>query len=178
MIEVWKDIVGYEGLYQVSNLGRVKSCERLVIHYLGKRLVKEYILKQTNNNNYYTITLAKNNTRKTGRVHKLVAMHFIENENNYLEVNHIDGHSLNNNASNLEWCSRSSNQLHAYRMGLQKPINEKPILMIDKNGEIVSKFKSIIDAEKQTGLCHSNIAKVCKGKRNYVGGYHFKYENL
>lgn len=178
MLEIWKDIIDYEGLYQVSNLGRVRSCDRYVQHYLGKRLVREYILKQTDNHKYYTVTLARNNTRKTSRIHKLVAIHFIENPKKYLEVNHIDGNSLNNNVNNLEWCNRSQNQLHAYKLGLQKPVNEKRILMIDTNGKIVSKFKSIKEAEDKTGLCHSNIAKVCKGKRNHVGGYHFKYENI
>jgi hypothetical protein len=178
MAEVWKDILGYEGLYQVSSLGRVKSCDRYVNHYLGKRLIGEHILRQTNNSNYYTITLAKENRKKTKRVHRLVALHFIKNDENYLEVNHIDGNSLNNNVNNLEWCNRSQNQLHAYKIGLQKPFNEKPILMIDKNGNILSRFNSLIEAENETGLCHSNIAKVCNNKRNHVGGYYFKYENL
>lgn len=178
MTEVWIDISGYEGLYQVSNLGRVKSCERYVIHYLGKRKIKESILIQTNNKNYYTVTLAKNNTRITKRVHRLVATHFIENRNHYLEVNHLDGNSLNNSVNNLEWCDRSDNQLHAFRLGLQKPHNEKSILMLDEYGNILNTFKSSKEAERQTGLCHSNISKVCTGKRNHVGGYYFKYQNL
>lgn len=177
MSEIWKDIIGYEGLYQVSNLGRVKSCERYVNHYLGKRIVKEKFLKQTNNNNYYTITIAFQNSRKTIRVHRLVSLHFNETKYNYLEVNHIDGNSLNNNFNNLEWCNRSQNQKHAYDLGLQKPYNEISILMIDNFGNIITTFKSIKEAENKTGLCHSNISKVCNGKRNHVGGFVFKYAN-
>jgi hypothetical protein len=176
-IEVFKDVKGYEGLYQVSNFGRVKSCERMVNHYKGNRIVREKILIQIIHKGYNIVNLAKSNSIKTYRVHRLVAETFIDRDDFTLEVNHINGQKNDNRLINLEWCSRSYNQKHAYDNGLQKPYNKRGILMIDKNGKIVNQFDSITEAESVTNLCHSNISKVCNGKRNFVGGFNFKYVN-
>jgi hypothetical protein len=108
MIEVWKDINGYEGLYQVSNLGKVKSAfTNSVLN--GSKTKKGYL----------AIALYKNKIRKTFAAHRLVAQTFIENPNNKSEVNHKDGNKLNNAAYNLEWCTGSENVRHAFKIGLR-----------------------------------------------------------
>jgi hypothetical protein len=123
MKEIWKDIKGYEGLYQVSNLGRVKSLARRVNSMSDKgRFVRERILKQVvTEAGYARVCLCKENIEKTVSVHRLVAIMFLKNPENKPEVNHKDGVKLNNYIDNLEWCTNSENGKHAYRIGLKKP---------------------------------------------------------
>lgn len=121
MQEIWKDVKEYEGLYQVSNYGRVKS-----ISYFNHANKKSYprnkILKPLKNEKgYLRIDLAKNGKSKKVRIHRLVAQTFISNPNNYQEVNHIDGNKQNNRVDNLEWCTHSYNMKHAVKLGLVIP---------------------------------------------------------
>ena len=110
MEEIWKDIEGFEGLYQVSNLGRVKTLERYVRHPLGGlRLKKEKVLKPFAKQGYLYIDFGR---KKQYRMHRLVASAFIPNPQNKPEVNHIDFNKHNNNLSNLEWVTRSENSKH------------------------------------------------------------------
>ena len=122
--EIWKDIIGYEGIYQISNLGRVKRLAGKCLAKAGKyRTVSESILTCFPNKtryNYLYVNL-NNNGIKQFRVHRLVAIHFIPNPNNLPQVNHIDGDKNNNSINNLEWCTRSENSQHAYDTGLKKP---------------------------------------------------------
>ena len=113
MKEIWKPIIGYENLYQVSNLGKIKSLKRNII------------LKPSHNRKgYLQIILYKNKNKKVGRIHRLVAEAFIPNENNFTDVNHIDGNKHNNKVENLEWCNRSYNLKHAYENGLRPTIKQ------------------------------------------------------
>lgn len=125
-VEVWKDIEGYEGLYQVSNLGRVKALERIRYCNKGYGRVKEHIMKQTNaNSEYYRVPLTnKEHIKKYYSVHRLVAMAFIKNDNptEKTDVNHKDGNKANNNVDNLEWCTRTYNIQHAFKNGLNPSI--------------------------------------------------------
>jgi len=136
-MEIWKDIKGYEGLYQISNLGNVKSLFRY------KKTLKPFFRKQ-----YFSVNLSKNNNFKTFTVHRLVAENFIINPENKLQVNHIDGNKLNNNIDNLEWNTAKENTNHALLLGLKKvgcessrsKLNKEQILEIRKiyNPHIIS----------------------------------------
>ena len=118
--EMWRDIKGYEGLYQVSNFGKVKSLNKSIIRNNGrKQTFKEKTLKEgLSGNGYYSVSLTKNGKGKTFNIHKLVAIAFIENKNNDKCVNHIDGNKLNNTVGNLEWVTSQENVKHAYATGL------------------------------------------------------------
>ena len=132
--EVWKDIEGYEGLYQVSTCGNIKSLARIVhSEKRGDYKIKEKILKQSDTTTgYKKVELCKDNEkRKSFKVHRLVAQAFIPNPNNKPEVNHIDGNKINNNIDNLEWVTSSENSIHAYETGLnpnKKELDEKEII--------------------------------------------------
>lgn len=112
MKEIWKDIKNYEGLYQISNLGRVKNLERKVNDYRGEktRTIKEKILSPFDNGNgYLAVTLVKNKKRKNYYIHRLVAFSFLSNPNHFGYVNHLDYNTKNNEVSNLEFCTQKTN---------------------------------------------------------------------
>ena len=169
--EIWKDIPGYEGLYQASNLGRIKKIWK----------TKETIMKPSlQKEGYLRIGLVKNSKRKSYQVHRLIALCFIDNIYNKKYVNHIDGNKQNNNADNLEWVTASENLKHAYDNNLFKTIpggkNSKPILQYDLNGNFIKKWESQREAGKTLGIQQSNIFKVANEQRNHAGGYVWKYE--
>jgi hypothetical protein len=121
MDEIWKDIKGHEGLYQVSNLGRVKSLKREVFHRKGNLNIKERILKPhksgLKNNIYYDVFLS-NQVIKQIKIHRLVAETFLGNPDKKEQINHVDGNKLNNNVDNLEWVTAKENTVHAWENGL------------------------------------------------------------
>lgn len=174
--EIWKDVVGYEGLYEVSNFGKVKSAKRC-----GS---KGEILATSMSSGYYRVNLSNGKCKKF-LVHRLVAKSFLENPNGLPQINHKDLCKTNNILSNLEWCSRSENMRHRHNL---RPINHsrywegktgekyhlsKPVLQLDKNGNELKKWPSITLAQNELGLKH--ISCVCLGKRNMSGGYLWKY---
>ena len=121
--EIWKDVVGYEGLYQISNLGRVKSLARKIDHvkYIEDRgdvIMSPFL----NAHGYFTVMLSKNGKKKQHRIHQMVAKAFISNPENKEMINHIDCNKQNNRVENLEWCTNSENQLHAIAHGLKTDI--------------------------------------------------------
>lgn len=160
--ETWKDIKDYEGLYQISNLGRVKS-----LHFNKELLLK---LRLTGRG-YYQIDLQKDKNIKHALVHRLVAEAFIPNPDNLSCVNHKDENKLNNCVDNLEWCTQLYN-IH-YGTGLQRRIatQYKPVICVEKG----RCYPSQIEAGRQLGICHRHINDCCKGRRHTTGGYHWKY---
>lgn len=126
MIGVWKDIEGYEGFYQVSNMVKVRSLDRVVNNNGGKWLVKGRILKPNlNSHGYLQVILCKNGIHRAKTVHRLIAEAFIKNPNNYPQINHKNGIKTDNRVDNLEWCDQSHNMRHAYKNGLSSKIGEK-----------------------------------------------------
>ena len=117
MEEIWKDIKGYEGLYQISNLGRVKSISRKINTFYGYRKTKEKILKSSyDKDGYLKITITNNWKHKTHKIHRLVAEAFIPNPDNKPTINHIDGNKLNNSIDNLEWATRKEQTKHMHEV--------------------------------------------------------------
>jgi hypothetical protein len=181
-MEIWKDIEGYEGLYQVSNLGRIKSLERKVKNQFNEYIIKEKIKKLSDNGHgYLHLTLYKNGKFKQFYIHRIVAEAFLSNSKNYLEINHKDGNKQNNCIDNLEWCTSSQNKKHAFKIGLKISKkgrdNDKSIKIkqMDKNNKLINIFYGIREAERKTNINHTSIILCCKGKRKTAGGYKWKY---
>lgn len=177
MREIWRDIKGYDGLYQVSNFGKVKRLHTCKKQGTGNYERQEKILSQKiNNKGYLLVDLYKNNKRKQLLVHRLVAQTFIPNLNNLPRVNHKDENKSNNKVKNLEWCSQKYNMNYgtcAERIG---KLNSKPIIAIDKNGSI-TKFQSSKEAERKLGVSSGNIYDCLYNKRNRktAGGYKWQF---
>ena len=172
-MEIWKDIKEYEGLYQVSNLGRVKSLPRLVTQWNRFQnitySIPEKILSLQIVNNYYSVKLSKKGKIKSYRVHRLVAEAFIDNPDNLPEVNHKDENKLNNNIDNLEWCTRQYNNTYNNHNAKINAKKRKKVICV----ETKQIYNSITEAEILTGYTH--ISDVCLGTRNTAGGYHWKF---
>lgn len=178
MLEKWKDINGYRGMYQVSNKGRVKSLERRVECGKGYRDLHSKILKPNNSDGYLFVVLHKGNKRKQYYIHRLVALHFIDNTKNKPTINHIDGDKKNNKLVNLEWSSYSENTRHAYDTNLNTRNN--PVRQLDLKGGLINEFSSTREAERETGILQSSISRVCTGGRGRktAGGYRWEYVNV
>ena len=184
--EVWKPVRNYEGLYEVSNMGRVKS-----LNY--NKTGKERIMKlNKDKDGYLLVNLHKNAKMECCKVHRLVATAFLDNSNNLPEVNHKDENKLNNCVDNLEWCSRSYNMTYngrAKKVGKKlrgrKQTEEhnkkraekrkKPIFSINKESGLIIWWKSAKEAGKILGIDSSSITKCCKGKYNSAGGHIWFY---
>ena len=167
--EIFKDIEGYEGKYQTSNRGNVKS-----LNYRGTG--KEKILKpQKTGDSYLQVHLYLDGKGKFYLVHRLVAQAFLPNPDNLPEVNHKDENPKNNNVDNLEWCTSKYNSNYGTRNQRVAEKISKPILAIDKRTGLILKFVSSIEAERETGIDHSSIIKCCKGKMNSCGGFYWMY---
>lgn len=175
MNEIWKDIKGYEGLYQVSNLGRVKSLKRYVNHSgNSKRIVYERILKPVvDNTKYYVVSLWKNNIHNRVHIHRLVIEAFIPNLDNKPFVNHIDGNKLNNCIDNLEWCTPKENNIHAYKMELNN--SKRKVNQYDLKGNFIKTWNSIKEANEYYKTTH--ISECCNrnAKRKKSKGFLWEY---
>ena len=168
-MEEWKDIQGYEGLYQISNMGRVKS-----LNY--RNTGKEGIMKLDKvKGGYLQLYLYKDGKRKHYLVHRLVATAFCENPEGYNEVNHINEDKADCRADNLEWCSSSYNNSYNDKGKKIGKKLSKPVIGINKVSGLILEFPSSREAERQTGIGNSNIIKCCKGKANSAGGYVWYY---
>lgn len=160
MEEIWKDVIGYEGVYSVSNIGRVKSLEKTIL-CKGWKIVKEKVLRLKLRGGYMAVGLYKNKKQKYYYVHRLVANAFIENTHNKPQINHIDANKTNNNLLNIEWVTQSENRLHAQRMGLCINCNMlSSERMKKKTGKDNHASMPIIDT--QTGVKYSSIREAAK----------------
>lgn len=171
MSEIWKDVPQYEGLYQVSNTGKVKSLSHYTRNNVkgGKRLTNGKVLSQYKMpNGYLQVQLSKNESRKKYYVHRLVANAFLKNEQGLSDVNHIDGDKNNNSIENLEWCSHKDNQVHMVDNGLTR--KSKPVMCIE-TGMV---YRSMTEAEKQTGIDRHSIKESCESDEGYRG-FHWRY---
>ncbi len=167
-MEEWRDIKGYEGYYQISNLGRVKSLPRDVG---SNRCKKEIIMKTSlDKDGYENLVLRKDGKQKHFRVNRLVAEAFLENPNNYPQVNHKDEDKTNNNVNNLEWCSPKYNINYGSRT---EKASRKVICVT--TGKI---FKSIAEASKYYNLKGNHISACCKGKLKSCGKHPITGEKL
>lgn len=169
--EEWLPVVGYEGLYEVSNLGRVKS--------LGNsKSRKEKILKQQIRNGYLSVELSKKHQKtKKFFVHRLVAIAFIPNPKNKETVNHENGDKLENRLENLNWMTRKENIAHAYETGLIKK-NNNPVIAIHLDTGEQRQFNSQTEASRELGVYMKNISNVLKGRTTHVGGWIFERSSL
>lgn len=178
MEEVWKDVKGYEGYYQVSNLGNIKSLERIIENSgtrTGYYKIKERILKPRENksrNGYYELSLRKDGKEKRFKVHRLVACAFIENPYNKPEVNHIDGNKSNNYASNLEWTTSKENKEHAWNIGLNNSNHKKKPIKCNENNMC---FESVVQASKELNCDRRCIFRVLKGEVKNIKNMTFSY---
>lgn len=177
--EIWKDVVGYEGFYQVSNLGRVKSVDRLINgRYAGhKTKAKGQLLKTfTNKTGYVRVALNINHKVNKFAVHRLVAQAFIPNPDNKPQVNHKDEVRDHNNADNLEWVTAKENSKYGTRPEKISQLKSKPVISVSEGG-LMRWFKSATDAASVLNVQNKNITKVLHGTRKQTGGYKFHFAN-
>ncbi|MEX0416814.1 NUMOD4 domain-containing protein [Bacillus sp. C30] len=180
--EHWKDMIGYEGDYKVSNSGDVFSVK-------SDKIMKPFQTKS----GYLIVNLLKNKKRKNYRVHRLVAIHFLTNTDNKTDVNHINGNKKDNHIENLEWCTHSENIRHSWDMGLREKsrevsrktvskahlANRKKVAQYSLEGELVNVFDSVTDAYKHLNknIKNGTIAACCKGESKTAYGYRWEYVN-
>ena len=173
MEEIWKDIKGFEDKYQVSNLGRIKSLKDKNGKY------REKILKQCiTQKGYLSIYLSLESKKYTYTIHRLVAQTFIPNTENKPQVNHIDGNKSNNIVSNLEWCTNSENQKHAWEHGLSVNKGQKPVGAYDINDNLILSFNSIEEAAKYFNKKRVNIDNALHHKQNQKTAYGYVWKFL
>lgn len=178
-------MIGYEGLYEVSDKGNVRSLFRY----------KKQLKPSKGNNGYLSVELFKGKQRKRASIHRLVATAFISNPQNLPQVNHKDENKHNNCVENLEWCSAKYNMVYGTAMSRRiantdyssprylenarknGATQSKPVLQFSKDGILLNRYSSGKEAYRKTGLSHSHILECCAGKRyKTVGGYIWKYD--
>lgn len=168
MKEIWKDIKDFEGIYKISNKGRIKSLKRK--HVKNNKILKPLVDKD----GYYMVTLKNNGQNSTKKIHRLVAENFIKKETNKFFVNHKDGNKQNNCVTNLEWCTRIENMQHALKNNL---IKTKPIYQYDLKGNLIKKWKNIIEIREKCKFVKNTtpIYKCCAEKQRTAYKFIWKY---
>lgn len=184
--EIWKDVKGYEGLYQVSNLGRVKSLGKKVEWMNVYRNTPKKILKfGDDGKGYVTVSLNKDGVFKRKYIHQIICDNYLPNPENKPFVNHKNGIRIDNRLENLEWCTQHENILHAWETGLSRPSmlgkfgknhnKSKKIHQYLKSGELVCVFYGAYEASRKTGIRPSGIYASCCGKTKTAGGFTWKW---
>lgn len=179
--EIWRPVVGYEGYYEVSNLGRVRSLDREVYAGHGATMIKKgRVLAQTNNHKYKNVHLSIDGHARKPTVHRLVAEAFLENPDNLPMVNHKDENPHNNNVNNLEWCTCKYNNNYGTKnerisKAMTNGKNSKGVLQYDLEGNLVGAFPSMKQATRELGYDNSAISACCIGKAKTSYGYVWRY---
>lgn len=163
MEEIWKDIPGYEGLYQVSNCGQVRSIKN----------GRTRLLSQSRRKGYFAVDLSKNGKAKTQSVHRLVAMAFVPNPCNFPEVNHRDETVSNNTADNLEWCTSAYNNAYGTRPARIGAMKAKPVEQL-RDGVVIERWESA-RAAVRAGFSSGCISECCRGRRASHKGYEWRF---
>ena len=161
-VETFVKIVGFDN-YEVSNLGRVRNIE-------SGRTLKPFLQP----NGYLGLCLYENNKRKYLLLHRIIATAFIDNPEGKPQVNHIDENKLNNDLSNLEWCTERENSIHGTRTKRVAEKLSQKVIQLDLNDNVLSEFESMHQAERETGVALSSISSCCNGKRKSAGGFKWK----
>ena len=191
MKEIWKDIKGYKGKYQVSNIGRVKRLSRRMkterwIKKVGRNTTKEKILSSIKKSIGYTqVNLGKKGKMRVYLIHRLVGEAFIPNPENKSQINHKDGNKSNNRIDNLEWVTPRENDLHSYRVlghtgwtkgrfGRKHPTS-KPVLQKTLDGRLIRKWECALDAVREGGFDSGNISHCCRGEHKQHKGFIWEY---
>jgi hypothetical protein len=163
---LWVAVEGYEGLYSVSDHGKVESN-----HHGKHRILRPRVGK----NGYYRVNLSKDGIVKTFTVHTLIAKHFIPNPLGLTEVNHKDEDKSNNRVDNLEWCSRKYNVNYGTGIPRRTVKLYKSVNQYSKNGDFIARYVSLTQAREVVGVPVQNIAACCKGKHRCAGGFIWRY---
>ena len=179
----WRAITGYENYYEVSDIGTVRSIDRVVTNTKGvQRKLSGSDMKLSESKNklrggdgYYVVNLRKNGTCNVSPVHRLVAQAFLHNPDNLPTVNHKNGDKHDNRVCNLEWASYSENNFHALKNNLRKP-RGTIIVQKDLNDEVIAKYPSVSEASRQTGISRGMISHCVNGRALIAGGY--KWEKV
>jgi hypothetical protein len=190
MEEIWKAVLEYEGYYEVSNCGNVRSVNRIITDKNGINL--KYKSKQLrpapNKDGYLQVGLSKNCKTNSYCVHQLEALAFISNPENKPTVNHKDGIKRNNYIDNLEWATKSEQAIHSLKHNLRTMPNawvgkfgskhgaSKKVSQYTKNNIFIANYGSMIEAAETTNTNKTSISKVCKGEKRTAGGYKWEYK--
>lgn len=178
-VEIWKDIPNFEGLYQASTKGNIRSLNHIRKNGTNQYIQRGKMLKFNKNpNGYLQVRLSKNGVAKTYRVNRLIALTFIDNPFNKKTVNHINGNKLDNNVENLEWATHKEQAIHRHKIlkvpysDCKKCHKENKKRIIRSDGKI---YNSLVEAKKDLNNKNAHITEVCQGKLKYTCGYSFKY---
>lgn len=172
--EIWKDIEGYEGYYQVSNMGRVRSLDRL--DRMGRKWISKIKKLQVDTKGYLYVSLCKNSVKRRFFAHRLVAKAFIPNPYKKPEVNHIDHNPQNNISSNLEWCTRQENVDAAMEFGKYDDICKRVYQVDPYSSKIVNEFYSVTEAANYMNCSRSSLLDACVGRSKGSCGFVWVYD--
>lgn len=183
--EVWKDVVGYEGLYQVSNLGRVKMLSRNVLANKSVRTIKEHIITQhISQKGYLYVCLWDNNKGKKVYVHKIVLSSFLRGKGIGEECNHLNENRTDNRLNNLEWCSHKYNinygertKKHSKSMKNHKSLSV-PVIQLSLNNEYIAEYPSLREAGRVMNRSFTSIKECCKGRCKSAFGFKWMYKQI
>lgn len=178
MSEVWKPVKGYEGSYEVSSLGRVRSIARMIRRNGGEYMTRERVMYSPLKNGYPSVTFTNGRKTRHEYVHRLVAEAFVPNPRNLPCVNHKDERRTNNSSDNLEWCTREYNLKYGTARKRQSETlrsKSRSIAARDRGGHLIGTFRSTTDASESTGIDRSSIDKALHGHRPSAGGFIWSY---